>query len=334
MKKNLFAAVVMVMLVACTLHVAAQKPDDEDDTVEPGSASPSSSSSASSWLDDPSSSSYVHRWLIGESRRVRFLSGFIASTSMILVSEFGDKTFFIAAIMAMRHPRWEVFGSAIAALALMTVLSAVMGFTLPHLLNPRITHLLATVLFLFFGCRLLYDAHYMEAGVANLEEMEEVEHELEKKDIDANTAAIELGAVNNNSNTAAANNSGESTSSLLTGVTGRRTSEIDTQRKTQSRVTALVRRCFSPVFIQCFVMTFLAEWGDRSQIATIALAAAKDPVGVTLGGICGHAVCTGVAVLGGKLLATRISERSISIVGGILFLLFAAHSVWFDDAFS
>jgi putative Ca2+/H+ antiporter (TMEM165/GDT1 family) len=36
----------------------------------------------------------------------------------------GDKTFFIAAVMAMRHPRLEVFGSAIAALALMTVLSA------------------------------------------------------------------------------------------------------------------------------------------------------------------------------------------------------------------
>jgi putative Ca2+/H+ antiporter (TMEM165/GDT1 family) len=25
----------------------------------------------------------------------------------------------------------------------------------------------------------------------------------------------------------------------------------------------------SPVFVEAFVLTFLAEWGDRSQIATI-----------------------------------------------------------------
>lgn len=38
---------------------------------------------------------------------LRFASAFLASISMIIVSEFGDKTFFIAAIMAMRNNRLE-----------------------------------------------------------------------------------------------------------------------------------------------------------------------------------------------------------------------------------
>ena len=40
---------------------------------------------------------------------------------------------------------------------------------------------------------------------------------------------------------------------------------------------------FSPVVIKAFTMTFLAEWGDRSQIATITLAAESDMIGVTRG---------------------------------------------------
>lgn len=52
-----------------------------------------------------------------------FYHAFIASLSVIIVSELGDKTWFIAAIMAMRHSRLVVFAGAMAALILMTVLS-------------------------------------------------------------------------------------------------------------------------------------------------------------------------------------------------------------------
>ena len=228
---------------------------------------------------------------------------------MILVSEFGDKTFFIAAIMAMRQSRTEVFLSAMTALILMTILSAAMGLTLPHLLDPHLTAAAATVLFFFFGLKLLYDAYLMDPNAVGKEEMDEVEEELEKA-LDTDQAAT-----------------------LLSLEQGGAPSKTPTRplASLSRQLRLWMRRFFSPVFIQCCTMTFLAEWGDRSQIATIALAAAKNPIGVSVGAIMGHAICTGVAVLGGKLLASRISERTISWVGGALFLAFAVHSLVSGD---
>ena len=56
-------------------------------------------------------------------------------------------------------------------------------------------------------------------------------------------------------------------------------------------------------------MTFLGEWGDRSQIATIAMAAGQDYWWVTGGAISGHAVCTAAAVIGGRAIAGKVSMR-------------------------
>jgi putative Ca2+/H+ antiporter (TMEM165/GDT1 family) len=76
------------------------------------------------------------------------------------------------------------------------------------------------------------------------------------------------------------------------------------------------------ICLEAFVLTFLAEWGDRTQFATIALAAHNDAVGVTTGAILGHTICTAIAVIGGRMLAGRISERTLTGVGGCLFLVF------------
>lgn len=57
-------------------------------------------------------------------------------------------------------------------------------------------------------------------------------------------------------------------------------------------------------------MTFVAEWGDRSQITTIILSAREDLWGVITGGIIGHAICTGLGVLGGRMIAQKISVRT------------------------
>jgi len=212
-----------------------------------------------------------------------------ASTSVILVSELGDKTFFIAAIMAMKHARWVVYIAAMLALATMTVLAVMIGYTLPLLIPVEWTHFMAGVLFLIFGIKLLYEGVQMESGVSD--ELEEVEQELAEKD---------------------------------GGFQGEDDPELgDGKDKLRKKTTI---NWSSKVFIEVATMTFLAEWGDRSQIATIALAAHRDPTGVCIGGCLGHGFCTALAVLGGKFLASRISEKHVTLIGGALFLVFGIHS--------
>jgi putative Ca2+/H+ antiporter (TMEM165/GDT1 family) len=88
-------------------------------------------------------------------------------------------------------------------------------------------------------------------------------------------------------------------------------------------VVNLMQLLFSPTFVQTFLLTFLAEWGDRSQIATIALGAANNVYFVTFGTIIGHSICTAVAVIGGRMLASRISVRKVTLVGAGLFICFS-----------
>ncbi|KAF2557383.1 hypothetical protein F2Q68_00014174 [Brassica cretica] len=101
-------------------------------------------------------------------------------------------------------------------------------------------------------------------------------------------------------------------------------SKIEDVNKKQNR--PFLTQFFSPIFLKAFSINFFGEFGDKSQLATIGLAADENPFGVVLGGIVAQLLCTTAAVIGGKSLASQISERIVALSGGMLFIIFGIQS--------
>ncbi|KAK9915411.1 hypothetical protein WJX75_008822 [Coccomyxa subellipsoidea] len=203
-----------------------------------------------------------------------FREGVVSGFLLILFSELGDKTFFIALLLALKQSQGLVFAGTFGALAVMTVISVALGQVLHQLdeLLPAnslpLDDIFAAALLVFFGVKTLLDAQDADESAAD----ERGEAEKEVKGLGNGEA---LGFV-----------------------------------------------------LSTFALVFAAEWGDKSFLATIALAAASSPGGVVLGAVGGHGVATGIAVLGGSYLSRFVSEKVVQYVGGTLFLVFAAATVF------
>jgi putative Ca2+/H+ antiporter (TMEM165/GDT1 family) len=69
---------------------------------------------------------------------------------------------------------------------------------------------------------------------------------------------------------------------------------------------------------------FLAELGDKTMLATITLATREGLFGTWLGSTIGMVVADALAIGVGRLLGTRLPERTIRIFAAVSFFAFAA----------
>jgi len=371
-----------------------------------------------------------------------FIHGFGESISVILVSEIGDKTFFIAAILAMRNNKLVVFLAAVSALFVMTILSGLLGWVVTTFIPREVTYYTCTAIMFLFGLKMLWEAWRMDENEAE-EVQREVEQELARRGSIASVHSrrdVEAAAANRqseqhaNDNSTPTNNSAthntnsnninnalndavqienrgaensafedqeRETNSEDSPITGNNeantetsatadTTEVNTNAavidttsienastsmgndstasttitatpvpaittdETASNTSANPRRknqvsfldgvidrsckenswfgkkCLKvfKLFINTFSMTFIAEWGDRSQLATIVLVGINDVGGVIVGGCIGHFICTGGAVLAGALIAKYVSVRKVTFIGALVFLGFAIASIF------
>ena len=74
-----------------------------------------------------------------------------------------------------------------------------------------------------------------------------------------------------------------------------------------------------PAIVSSFV---LAELGDKTMLATVALASDRDAIGVWIGATVGMVLADGVAIVVGAMLHKRLPEGFLHAVASVLFLMF------------
>ncbi|KAL9056108.1 MAG: hypothetical protein Q9162_003171 [Coniocarpon cinnabarinum] len=265
---------------------------------------------------------------------IRWDSLFGSFTS-ITATEIGDKTFIVAALMAMRHPRIQVFTAAFAALFVMTILSGITGHAVGAIISKKWSALLAAALFLAFGAKSLREGAAMDPNQGASEEIREVQAELEEKELDMARAN---GHTRVSSLSPAVLESGRiERSRSRSRMTPLKRSPSTSPSPSRSRPTItsgvagiknLLTLLLSPAWVETFSMTFVGELGDRSQIATVAMAAGQEYYWIMVGATLGHCVCTAGAVLGGSALAGRISMRTVTLGGGFIFIGFGIFTLY------
>ena len=260
-------------------------------------------------------------------------TGFYQAFSLVFVSEIGDKTFFMAGLLAMKTSRVISFIGSMGALFVMTLISVIIGQTFhavpagllggeaSFLGSLPLDDIAAVIAFAFFGFKTISDALNLEDGESVMdEELADAEEEVENSDTTKQGTQMYVF-------------SSFFWKNISTVACSLFLSSIIALSPSYGTLTLYILSFFyfktpnisnnSARILSIFGLVFAAEFGDRSFLSTIALSAAQNPVSVAAGAIAAHAAATGIAVSGGAVVARYLSEKVIGLIGGTLFIVFA-----------
>lgn len=84
------------------------------------------------------------------------------------------------------------------------------------------------------------------------------------------------------------------------------------------------------IFFTVFTVVFLAELGDKTQLATMLFAADKevDKLTVFLAASLALMVTSALGVIAGTLLSEYINERYLAYIAGMGFMVIGAYTLY------
>jgi len=239
---------------------------------------------------------------------------FCRSLVMVSVAELFDKTWFMGLILALRHDKFTVFCGSFTALVLHCIIAAGLGaaaaWAVPQGFLSWAAFSLFTLFTLLYAKEFFYsdpDGDVIAAGREEAEE--ETSSLLTTADTPAHAqfyAPVEK----------CHEDSPLETWSLYN------TTEPVTKR-TEGSVTSA--KHLTAIFLKSCVAVFIAEWGDRTQIAMVGQHASLPLMPVFSGSVVAFFLLTASAVLAASLVEhMRLSERWVNGASALCFATFAA----------
>ncbi|RRT36803.1 hypothetical protein B296_00048704, partial [Ensete ventricosum] len=209
----------------------------------------------------------------------------------------GDETFIIAALMAMRHPKSIVLSGALMALLRMS-----QGFPIVEIL----------VLLHFLSQSLLY-----VVSSASLSVLLAVSFQYY---LLSQVLSTGLGRIVPNLISRKHTNSAATGKYFPLGVSLGWTADL---------MKTLITVLYAFFGLRLLYIAWRSDSKTSQKKEMEELATHKNAIGVAVGATLGHTICTSLAVVGGSMLASKISQKTVATIGGLLFLGFSLSSYFY-----
>jgi len=216
---------------------------------------------------------------------------------LVFVAELGDKTQLVALGFGARHRIGPVLVGMAIAYAVANGVAVVVGGLLGAALPTRGIGLVGGVLFLGFAAwSLRGDAD--DNGADN----NGADNDRADNDRADNDRADNDRADNDSADNDSADGNGDADGAMV--------------------APAVPSRPARAVVVSVAVAVFVAELGDKTQLATATLAAQGPPVLVWIGATIGIFAAGAVGVVVGRMIGARVPERATRIGSAVLFAAF------------
>jgi len=233
--------------------------------------------------------------------------GFYAGFAIIIITGFGDKLFFLNMIFGSINNFCYGFWVSLSISEIMNLMNITLGKLLKLYISISILENAAIIIFCILGAFLIYK------GIQIPEKRLIQNYEDERKLLMNNKRKINIENIDNEDN-------------KINEISNYKHIDIsDMERKYDEKGQIGVFNSWW----EYLSIYFLASIGDKSQIASIIISTKYNFISILNGTTVGIILLVFIAMIIGKFISNLLTNKQISIIGGIFFLLYAL--VFFID---